>query len=289
VFPSLPRKYITYFLRWVRKKQIEKTAGTPLGWLGGNKDSPLVFARPARKNQVSHMPQSLHSVVLCFTLRPNPLARPWLPTYNHLRHCKKDPNAQDSATRTAARRDSRRGTGGRISSLRLSFGHRTGHAGWVSNSPQGVFLEVEGAPDALRSFLLRLERERPPRSSIQSLEPSFLSPIGFHTFEIRPSDHTGERTALVLPDIATCADCLREIWDPVDRRYRYPFTNCTNCGPRFSIIQALPYDRPNTTMAGFAMCGACRREYENRVIAGFTPSRNACPPAARISNCGACR
>jgi hydrogenase maturation protein HypF len=152
-----------------------------------------------------------------------------------------------------------------------------GMPGWVSNSPQGVFLEVEGAPDALRSFLLRLERERPPRSSIQSLEPSFLSPIGFHTFEIRPSDHTGERTALVLPDIATCADCLREICDPADRRYLYPFTNCTNCGPRFSIIQALPYDRPNTTMAGFAMCDTCRREYGNPSDRRFHAQPNACP------------
>jgi hydrogenase maturation protein HypF len=152
-----------------------------------------------------------------------------------------------------------------------------GMPGWVSNSPQGVFLEVEGAPDTLRSFLLRLEKERPPRSSIQSLEPSFLSPIGFHTFEIRPSDHTGERTALVLPDIATCADCLREIGDPADRRYCYPFTNCTNCGPRFSIIRALPYDRCNTTMAGFAMCDTCRKEYENPNDRRFHAQPNACP------------
>ena len=152
-----------------------------------------------------------------------------------------------------------------------------GMPGWVSDSPQGVFLEVEGAPDVLRSFLLRLERERPPRSSIQSLEPSFLSPIGFHTFEIRPSDHTGERTALVLPDIATCAECLREICDPANRRYLYPFTNCTNCGPRFSIIQALPYDRPHTTMAGFAMCDTCRREYEDPSDRRFHAQPNACP------------
>jgi hydrogenase maturation protein HypF len=149
--------------------------------------------------------------------------------------------------------------------------------GWVSNSPQGVFLEVEGAPDALRRFLLRLEKERPLRSSIQSLEPSFLAPIGFEIFEIRPSNHTGERTALVLPDIATCADCLREIGDPADRRYRYPFTNCTNCGPRFSIIRSLPYDRPNTTMAGFAMCDTCRREYENPNDRRFHAQPNACP------------
>jgi hydrogenase maturation protein HypF len=152
-----------------------------------------------------------------------------------------------------------------------------GLPGWVSNSPQGVFLEVEGAPETLRTFLLRLQKERPPRASIQSLEPSFLLPTGFQTFEIRPSDRTGERTALILPDIATCDDCLREIFDPVDRRYRYPFTNCTNCGPRFSILRSLPYDRPNTTMAGFRMCDTCRREYVNPEDRRFHAQPIACP------------
>jgi len=152
-----------------------------------------------------------------------------------------------------------------------------GLLGWVSNSPQGVFLEVEGAPETLRTFLLRLQKEHPPRSSIQSLESSFLTPVGLDTFEIRPSDGTGERTTLILPDIATCADCLREIFDPADRRYLYPFTNCTNCGPRFSIIQSLPYDRPNTTMARFAMCKACAAEYENAGDRRFHAQPNACP------------
>jgi hydrogenase maturation protein HypF len=149
--------------------------------------------------------------------------------------------------------------------------------GWVSNSPQGVFVEVEGSPETLRTFLFRLQKERPPRASIQSLESSFLAPVGFGTFEIRPSDSTGERTTLILPDIATCADCLRDIFDPADRRYLYPFTNCTNCGPRFSIIQALPYDRPNTTMAPFAMCEACAAEYENPGDRRFHAQPNACP------------
>ena len=108
--------------------------------------------------------------------------------------------------------------------------------GWVSNSPHGVFLEVEGEKGALHAFLLRLEGERPPRASIQSLEYSFLPLQGYTDFEIRASDAVGERTTLVLPDIATCGDCLREVFDPTDRRYLYPFTNCTNCGPRFSII-----------------------------------------------------
>ena len=152
-----------------------------------------------------------------------------------------------------------------------------GLPGWVSNSTQGVFVEVEGAPEALQTFLLRLQKERPPRSSIQSLEPSFLAPAGFSAFEIRPSDGTGPRTALVLPDIATCEDCLAEIFDPADRRYLYPFTNCTNCGPRYSIIQALPYDRPNTTMARFSMCDACRTEYEDPHDRRFHAQPNACP------------
>jgi len=152
-----------------------------------------------------------------------------------------------------------------------------GLPGWVSNSPQGVFVEVEGPPETLRTFLLRLQKERPPRSSIQSLESSFLAPVGFRAFEIRPSDGIGERTTLILPDIGTCADCLHEIFDPTDRRHLYPFTNCTNCGPRFSIIQALPYDRPNTTMARFAMCEACTTEYENPQDRRFHAQPNACP------------
>lgn len=152
-----------------------------------------------------------------------------------------------------------------------------GLTGWVSNSAQGVFVEVEGASTLLRAFLVRVQAERPPRSSIQSLEPSFLAPEGFTTFEIRASDGSGDRTTLVLPDIATCDECLTEILDPANRRYRYPFTNCTNCGPRYSIIQALPYDRPNTTMARFTMCNACRQEYENPRDRRFHAQPNACP------------
>lgn len=150
-------------------------------------------------------------------------------------------------------------------------------AGWVNNSAQGVFIEVEGPPAALKQFLLRLEAERPPHSFIQSLESSWLDPVGYVGFEIRPSETGGDKTALVLPDIATCPDCLREVFDPVNRRYRYPFTNCTHCGPRFSIITALPYDRANTTMAGFTMCPACRAEYEDPTNRRFHAQPNACP------------
>jgi hydrogenase maturation protein HypF len=149
--------------------------------------------------------------------------------------------------------------------------------GWVSNTSQGVFIEVESAKETLNRFLLRLQNEIPPRAFIQSLEYSFLDPIGFGKFEIRESDATGTKTSIILPDIATCPDCLKEIFDPSNRRYLYPFTNCTNCGPRFSIIEALPYDRPNTSMKKFEMCPECRTEYENPQDRRFHAQPNACP------------
>ena len=149
--------------------------------------------------------------------------------------------------------------------------------GWVSNTSQGVFIEVEGPRTTVEAFLLRLEPEKPPRAFIQSLESSFLDPIGFSGFEIRESRETGPKTALVLPDIATCPDCLREMFDVSNRRYLYPFTNCTNCGPRFTIIEALPYDRNNTSMKSFEMCPACRREYEDPLDRRFHAQPNACP------------
>ena len=149
--------------------------------------------------------------------------------------------------------------------------------GWVNNSPQGVGIEVEGAHTELEAFLLRLEAEKPPRSSIQGLESSWLDAVGFGSFEIRASETDGAKTALVLPDIATCPDCLREILDPTNRRYRYPFTNCTNCGPRFSLIESLPYDRANTSMKAFSMCPACQREYDDPRDRRFHAQPNACP------------
>ena len=150
-------------------------------------------------------------------------------------------------------------------------------AGWVNNSPQGVFIEVEGARTELEKFLLRLDSEKPPRSFIQSLESSWLDAIGHENFEIRPSETGGHKTALVLPDIATCPDCLREIFDPKNRRFHYPFTNCTNCGPRFSIIESLPYDRANTSMKQFPMCPQCRAEYDDPRDRRFHAQPNACP------------
>jgi hydrogenase maturation protein HypF len=149
--------------------------------------------------------------------------------------------------------------------------------GWVSNTTQGVFVEAEGVKSVLDEFVLRLEKERPPRSFIQSFEFSFLDPIGYSSFEIRESDAEGSKSVLILPDIATCPECLAEILDPQNRRYQYPFTNCTNCGPRFSIIESLPYDRPNTSMKRFAMCPDCQREYDDPNDRRFHAQPTACP------------
>jgi len=149
--------------------------------------------------------------------------------------------------------------------------------GWVANSAQGVFIEVEGGDDLLRLFLVRLRDEKPSRAVIQGLESSFLDPIGYTDFEIRESTEAGGKSALILPDLATCADCLREIFDPANRRFAYPFTNCTNCGPRFSIIEALPYDRANTSMKRFVMCADCEREYRDPRDRRFHAQPNACP------------
>ncbi|HTH50857.1 MAG TPA: carbamoyltransferase HypF [Pyrinomonadaceae bacterium] len=149
--------------------------------------------------------------------------------------------------------------------------------GSVNNSPDGVTIEVEGPREQLHSFLLRLSQEKPPRSFIQSLESSWLDPSGHSDFVIGESGRDGAKTAIVLPDIGTCPDCLSDVFDPEDRRYRYPFTNCTNCGPRYSIIRSLPYDRANTTMAAFEMCDACRAEYEDPMDRRFHAQPNACP------------
>jgi hydrogenase maturation protein HypF len=149
--------------------------------------------------------------------------------------------------------------------------------GWVLNTPQGVFLEAEGGKAILDRFLMRLQSEKPAHASIQSLECTRLDPVHFEGFEIRPSDPQGENLTLVLPDIATCQDCLRELFDPADRRYLYPFTNCTHCGPRFSIIEALPYDRANTSMKAFSMCDLCRQEYADPLDRRFHAQPTACP------------
>jgi hydrogenase maturation protein HypF len=149
--------------------------------------------------------------------------------------------------------------------------------GWIINSSQGVFIEAESGRETLDSFLKRIETERPKNSVIQSFEHTWLDANGYRDFEIRESLEAGNKTALVLPDISTCGDCLEEIFDPNNRRYLYPFTNCTNCGPRFSIIKDLPYDRCNTTMDEFEMCESCRAEYTDPLNRRFHAEPTACP------------
>jgi hydrogenase maturation protein HypF len=151
-----------------------------------------------------------------------------------------------------------------------------GLAGWVNNSSQGVSAEAEGDRAALEIFLRRIQSEKPPRSVIQSLEVEWLPPAGHTSFTIRKSDPAGGKTTLVLPEIATCHDCQREIFDPSDRRHFYPFTNCTNCGPRFTIIEQLPYDRRNTSMKSFQMCPQCQAEYDDPLNRRFHAQPNAC-------------
>ncbi|TFH65285.1 MAG: carbamoyltransferase HypF, partial [Candidatus Zixiibacteriota bacterium] len=119
--------------------------------------------------------------------------------------------------------------------------------GYVTNTAQGVVIDIEQNQQTLDQFLARLPRELPPRAFIQSCEVSHLDPLGQESFEIRTSSDGGSKTAYVLPDIATCPDCLQDIFDSTNRRYLYPFTNCTNCGPRYTIMESLPYDRANTT------------------------------------------
>lgn len=147
--------------------------------------------------------------------------------------------------------------------------------GWIQNSPQGVVLEVEGP--RVDEFIHRLCKEQPPYCVIQELMQEEIGFKGYKNFEIVASDEEGEQTALVLPDIATCAQCLEEIFNPHDRRYLYPFTNCTHCGPRYSIIEDLPYDRAHTSMKYFKMCPACQKEYDDPLNRRFHAQPNACP------------
>ncbi len=152
-----------------------------------------------------------------------------------------------------------------------------GLAGWVRNTPSGVIIEVEGATSLLQEFFDRLPQEKPPLSTITALQTTPITAIGEHRFVIHESEEQGTLSTLLLPDIATCVDCVRDVTTSANRRHRYPFANCTNCGPRFSIVESLPYDRMNTTMARFRMCGLCQAEYYNPHNRRFHAQPNACP------------
>lgn len=150
-------------------------------------------------------------------------------------------------------------------------------AGFVGNDTRGAFIEVEGTAENLAIFMQRLKTELPPAALISEMSSTEIPVRGEKSFFIKSSIYEGEQSAEILPDISICDDCLRELFDRNDRRYRYPFINCTNCGPRYSIIRGVPYDRVNTTMSVFKMCPDCRREYENPLNRRFHAQPNACP------------
>ena len=149
--------------------------------------------------------------------------------------------------------------------------------GTVLNGPQGVEIAVEGEASSLREFERLLRSEKPPLSRLDQVEVRRLSPKGYPDFRILESSEEGDKSVLILPDLALCPDCRADILDPKNRRYGYPFTNCTNCGPRFSIIERLPYDRAHTGMRAFQMCPDCQREYEDPADRRFHAQPNACP------------
>ncbi|HET7480837.1 MAG TPA: carbamoyltransferase HypF [Rubrobacteraceae bacterium] len=158
-----------------------------------------------------------------------------------------------------------------------ALARKHGLTGLVRNDAEGVRIEAEGTPEELERFVRALEEDAPPLAVVESVEWKPLPALGDREFRIEESREGLRRRALVSPDVATCDDCLAELLDPADRRYRYPFTNCTNCGPRFTITRQVPYDRATTTMCGFTMCPECLREYDDPADRRFHAQPNACP------------
>ena len=167
------------------------------------------------------------------------------------------------------------GVGFRPHIYRLASTHGLG--GFVLNDASGVLLEVEGDTISVDGFLARIASDAPPLASVEAIESQELAPLGEHFFAIVASEAGPPGDVPILPDIATCAACLSELFDPADRRYRYPFINCTGCGPRFTIVTGVPYDRAATTMSGFPMCADCRTEYEDPTDRRFHAEPIACP------------
>ncbi|HUM16090.1 MAG TPA: acylphosphatase, partial [Candidatus Nitrosotalea sp.] len=152
---------------------------------------------------------------------------------------------------------------------------RLGLGGTVRNTARGVEIEVEGAAGVLRRFVDKLVAEAPAAAHIDDVRVEDVEARGHADFTIERS-HDGDGLLPVAPDIATCPACVEELLDPADRRFGYPFTNCTACGPRFTIVRAVPYDRPNTTMTAFTMCAECRAEYDHPGDRRFHAQPNAC-------------
>lgn len=155
--------------------------------------------------------------------------------------------------------------------------HRFSIKGIVKNQSDGVLIDIEGEKDNLSHFLDCLKKSPPPLTRIDSITVDKSKQVGYSEFKIEESKKGREKKTFISPDIATCEDCLRELFNPADRRYLYPFTNCTNCGPRFSIIEDVPYDRENTTMKEYEMCLECKEEYENPLDRRFHAQPDCCP------------
>jgi len=149
--------------------------------------------------------------------------------------------------------------------------------GWVLNNEKGVFIDAEGEDGNLEDFIQNIPKLAPPLARIESFRVKYLEPIGFRHFEIRQSREGENKFTLISPDLATCKKCLSELFSPGNFRYRYPFINCTLCGPRFTIIKDIPYDRHKTTMASFKMCPICQKEYDDPLDRRFHAQPNACP------------
>ena len=167
------------------------------------------------------------------------------------------------------------GVGFRPFVYRLARSHNL--SGWVRNTSRGVEIEVEGPPAGLDLFACQLMTEAPSLARVEGVVSEAAAPLGQEAFVIAASASLAGTEAVIPPDVGLCNDCAREIRDPRDRRFRYPFTNCTNCGPRFTLIRRVPYDRPLTTMAVFDMCPACRQEYEDPGDRRFHAEPTACP------------
>ena len=150
-------------------------------------------------------------------------------------------------------------------------------AGWITNNSRGALLELEGPTGAVENFLQRLRTEAPAAATVDRLTVEPSSPTGETAFRIRTSEDAGARRLVVPPDLTACPDCLRELSDPMDRRFRYPFLTCTQCGPRYSLVTDIPYDRANTTMSRFQLCRDCQTEYENPTDRRFHAEPIACP------------
>ena len=170
------------------------------------------------------------------------------------------------------------GLGFRPFIVRLARQHQ--QKGWIANTTDGVTIAIEGPPEQQQNFLSDLNNQLPPFAEIKSLSITRQAPADFRDFQIKASIADSEQSAFVLPDIATCPDCVRDIFDPASRYYNYPFTSCCHCGPRYSIMIRQPYDRNQTSMAEFNTCHECEQDYQSIDNRRFHAQTIACP------NCG---